>query len=124
MLAACFMLSGCMTVQVDSGGGNVRVVRHFGALQLEVAPPTRSLIARVQGVGIFSSPLGMSAGYTQQQLAMLGPECRAVLWVSEASRLSAEVRAELQQLAGLCLNDTAPHPPHPAASAALLSKER
>lgn len=117
-LVACALLPACVSVQVDTQGQGVRVVRHFGLLQLELPQASRSVVADIRGVGLLSSPLGLTAGYTQQRLAWLGPDCRAVLWLEQGVVLDAATRAELGRLAGLCLVEALPAPAAPAASAA------
>jgi hypothetical protein len=97
------LLAGCMTVRIQAGDEPVQVVRHVGLLQVALAAPEQAVVGRLQGLGLVATPMGWSAGYTRQQWAVMGPQCRALLWVSEGGAVDAEMRRTLGQLAGVCL---------------------
>ncbi|NRF69683.1 hypothetical protein HLB44_22005 [Aquincola sp. S2] len=94
-----------MTVHIDSGEGDVRIVRHVGLLQVQVAQPERQVVGALHGIGLASTPLGLSAGFTRQRWTAIGPQCRAVLWVDGPEAVDAAMRQTLAQIAGVCLVD-------------------
>jgi hypothetical protein len=101
-LAAASALSACMTVQIESRDAEVRVVRHFGLLQIDLQSPDKALVGAISGVGVAATPFGWSAGFTRQRWAAMGPQCRAVLWV-ERGAVDATTREALSAVAGVCL---------------------
>lgn len=91
-----------MTVHIESAGVPVQVVRYVGLLKVEVAAADSAVVGDLSGVGIVGTPMGWSAGYTRQRWAALGPECRAVLWTTDATQADAAVRGMLRTAAGAC----------------------
>ena len=89
-----FITAGCASVRIDSPSGEVRLEHRWGVLSVVVDGPTTSHVAEIQGLGITSTPMGWSAGITRQSWASLGPECRLVIWVSEAEHLEAARRLQ------------------------------
>ena len=108
-------LSACMTVHIDAGDADLRVVRHVGLLHVEVKAPERAVVGSLSGIGVAGTPLGWSAGYTRQRWAAIGPQCRAVLWID--GPLDADTRADLERVARVCVLDAIP-PTHAAARGA------
>lgn len=104
VVAAATASAGCMTVHIDSAGAPVRVVRHFGSLRIELPPADTAVVGTLSGTGIAATPLGWSAGHTRQRWAAVGPQCRAILWLSDAA-VGIEARTWLSSLAGVCLFD-------------------
>ena len=105
-LPACWlvaMLSGCMTVRIESGDAGVQVVRHVGVLRIELAAPRHAVAGTLAGVGLAATPMGWSAGYTQQRWASIGPECRVVLWLHGDARLDAQAHDALARIAHACV---------------------
>jgi hypothetical protein len=96
-----FTLAGCMTVRIEATDGQITLQRHIGLLRLELPEPNGSVVGTLSGVGLLSTPMGFSAGYTQQRWALIGPLCRAVLWVD--GKVDEHVRRVAQELAGVCL---------------------
>ena len=103
-LAIATALSACMTVRIESRDAEVRVVRHFGLLQIDLQSPDKAVVGAVTGVGVAATPFGWSAGFTRQRWAAMGPQCRAVLWV-ERGEVDAATREALSSVAGVCLAD-------------------
>ena len=101
------LLAGCVTVHIESADAPVRVVRHVGLLQIELAAPEAAIAGSLSGVGLTATPMGWSAGYTRQRWAALGPACRAVVWLDRAP-LDAPTRDALAAAAGVCLLDEPP----------------
>ena len=95
-------LAGCVTVHIESKDGDVRTVRHAGLLQVQLASPEQAIVGSLSGVGLVGAPLGWSLGYTRQRWAVIGPECRAVVWL-EPGDLNDRTRDALVRVAGLCL---------------------
>lgn len=97
------VLAGCVTVQLNAAGGEATVVRHVGWLQVQVSQPEQAVVGRVHGLGLVATPMGVSAGYTRQRWAALGPGCRAVLWAEDGTVIGESTRRMLEQTAGVCL---------------------
>lgn len=102
---ACGLGTACMSVRIEAGAGEVRVVRHFGLLMIELAEPPQAVTGTVSGVGLIAAPLGWSLGYTRQRWAVLGEGCRAVIWV-DAMPLDAQTRQDADGAARACLLTT------------------
>ncbi len=96
-------LSGCMSLHLHAGEDEVKVVRHIGLLHVELAAPERAVVGQLSGLGLSVTPLGLVLGHARQRFAAIGPQCRAVLWIDDASTLDAAARQQIQQLAGVCL---------------------
>jgi hypothetical protein len=105
VLGHCLLLSGCMTVRIEARDTEVKVVRHVGLLIVDTLRSNKSVVGDIRGVGIVSTPLGWTAGYTRQRWAAIGPQCRAVLWVDGSAPLDEASRRMLIDVAGLCLVD-------------------
>jgi len=95
-------LSGCVTLRLEGSDQEVRVVRGFGILRVELAQPQLAIAGSVSGVGIVGAPLGWSAGYTRQRWAVLGRGCRTVVWPPPGG-MDERIRAELASAAGVCV---------------------
>ncbi len=105
-LLSVVALAGCMTVHIDAGDADLRVVRHVGVLHVELQSPQRAVVGTLSGIGLAGTPLGWSAGYTRQRWAAIGPQCRAVVWLDGPP--DRATREDLQGVAGLCLLDGTP----------------
>lgn len=103
LVGALQALSGCMTVRLEGGAGQTTVTRHVGVLRIELAAPPDALVGTLQGVGVVASPLGTSAGWTRQRFVVLGPQCRAVVFLDGAGTLDDGLRRSVAQAAGVCL---------------------
>lgn len=102
-LAACAGgLAGCVTLRIEGDDGSVRVVRDVGILRVEIAQPRRAVVGSLSGFGIVGAPLGWSAGYTNQRWALLGNDCRTVVWPAPGG-IDERTRADLIRAAGVCL---------------------
>lgn len=102
-LLSVVALVGCMTVHIDAGDADLRVVRHVGVLHVELQSPQRAVVGTLSGIGLAGTPLGWSAGYTRQRWAAIGPQCRAVVWLD--GPLDHETRRDLERVARVCLLD-------------------
>jgi hypothetical protein len=90
--SVCIGLTGCTTVRIESGPDTVKIERHFGALYVSVADAGQARVAQVRSLGLTSTPLGFSAGYTHQMIVQMPPDgCQLVLWVGSEAQL-AEAR--------------------------------
>lgn len=96
LLSLVFALaaSGCASVRIESASGEVRIEQRWGVLGVVVDGSAKSHVAELRSLGIASTPMGWSAGITRQSWASLGPECRLVIWVSEAKHLEAARRLQ------------------------------
>lgn len=104
-------LSGCMSLHLEAGPHDVKVTRHLGLLHVELRSPERAVVGQLSGLGLALTPLGLVLGHARQRFAALGPQCRAVLWIDDASALDEAARRHVQQLAGVCLVEA--HAPDP-----------
>lgn len=96
-------LSGCMSLHLQAGDEQVTVVRHVGVLHVELAEPRRAVVGQLSGLGLSVTPLGLVIGHARQRFAAIGPQCRAVLWIDDASTLDDALRRQVEQVAGVCL---------------------
>jgi hypothetical protein len=81
-------LLGCTTVRIESSPDHVKIERHFGALYVSVVDAGQARVAQVRSLGITNTPLGFSAGYTNQTIVQTPPDnCHLVLWVGNDSQL-------------------------------------
>ncbi|MDM0107954.1 hypothetical protein QTH97_23605 [Variovorax sp. J22R24] len=94
--------AGCVTVHIEEQGGEVRTVRQVGVLRVELSNPAQAIAGSVSGIGVVGAPLGWSVGYTTQRWALMGSECRAVIWVAPGG-LDERTRSDLVRAAGVCL---------------------
>jgi hypothetical protein len=101
-LAACAGTAGCVTLRIEGDDGSVRVVHGAGVLRVELGQPKRAVVGSLTGFGIVGAPLGWSAGYTDQRWALLGNDCRTVVWPAPGG-IDERTRAELIRAAGVCL---------------------
>lgn len=96
--------AGCVTLQVVAPDGQVRVTKHLGALLVGLASPDQAIVGTVSGIGVVGAPLGWTLGYTQQRWALIGSDCRALLWVPPDG-LAQPLQDDLVRAAGVCLLD-------------------
>jgi hypothetical protein len=84
-------LSSCAIVEITDPEGRTSIERRFGFTSIAVEPEREAVVASLRSFGLASTPLGFTAGYAAHQLAVLGEDCRVVLWVeSEQQRLAVE----------------------------------
>ena len=112
--ASALALSACVSVRLEGADGDVRIERHLGVLYIALANPRQALVGTVAGVGVVGAPMAWSVGYTRQRWALLGTECRAVVWLPPGE-VSAATRAELAA-AATCLVDEGGDPATTAAA--------
>jgi hypothetical protein len=101
----CSLGTACVNVRIEAGADEVRVVRNFGAIKIELAQPRQAVTGTISGVGLVAAPLGWSLGYTFQRWAVLGDGCRAVVWV-DAPPLDAQTLRDADRAAQACLLTT------------------
>ena len=99
-------ITGCASVRIESASGDVQIEHRWGVLGVVVDRSAPGYVAEVRSLGITSTPIGWSAGITQQNWASLGPECRLAIWVSEAEHLEAAKRLQASTN-GVCV--VSPH---------------
>lgn len=104
LAAASMLLCACVSVQVTDSTGGVRTVRGVGMLRVELPSAAPSITGAITGIGLVQAPLGWTLGYTHQRWALLGPDCRAVVWMPRDGPDPQLVR-ELTHAAGVCLLD-------------------
>mgnify|MGYP003614032666 CR=1 FL=1 len=99
--------TACASVRIESASGEVRIEQRWGVLGVVVGGPATSHVAEIKNLGIASTPMGWSAGFTRQTWASLGAECRLVIWVSEAEHLETARRLQASTT-GVCLVSSDP----------------
>lgn len=87
VLSGATSLTGCTFITLESTDGAVRFQRHFGTILVDLLPNSDAQIAKVAGVGLFSTPTGFVAGYHSQTIAALPTSCRLVLWIETEEEL-------------------------------------
>ncbi|WP_284447014.1 hypothetical protein [Fluviibacter phosphoraccumulans] len=92
----------CASVRIESASGEVRIEQRWGVLGVFVDGAATSHVAEVRGLGIASTPMGWSAGFTRQNWASLGPDCRLVIWVSQPEHL-VTIRRLADAKTGVCV---------------------
>lgn len=88
-------LLGCTTISITEKDGKVRVSRSFGAITIEMVPGSKSVLAEAVGLGYLTGPLGTTIGFSKNSFAVLGRDCRLILWNSDK-----EQAKQLQELLG------------------------
>lgn len=117
VLLASTGLGGCVTLEIQAADGHVDVQRRVGLLQVVLPQPASASIAgTVSGVGLVAGPLGWSLGVARERWALLGPDCRTVVWAPPQG-FDASTRDLLARAAGVCL---LPDRSHSAARMAAL----
>lgn len=101
-------LSGCVSVHITDPAGQVTVVRNVGYVSIQ-APAGESVIGYVTGVGLVGAPLGWSFGYTTQRWALLGRDCRLVVWLP-SSEIDPTFAQSLTTASNACLVQAKPNP--------------
>jgi len=85
---ALLAMSGCASVHIDGGDGDVRVERQLGMLSVQLAPRHRSLLAQTTALGVVRAWDGMTLGYYDASLVALAPDdCRVVVWVERTEQV-------------------------------------
>lgn len=110
LLCSALSFTGCTTVHVHPiGDAAVKVSSHVGLARITLAPGERgAVIYSSRGVGAASTPTGFTFGAWRETTAVLAArsDCRAVLWIDDASQV-AEVerllRASGSSLTSVCV---------------------
>ena len=87
--AAAAGLSACSTIEIQASDGRVEVKRHLGVLTVELSPAARAQLVSATGIGIIADGRQLIFGYQDLELALLGTDCRLVLWIEKAEHLTA-----------------------------------
>jgi hypothetical protein len=94
-------LIGCTTVRIESGPGSVKIERHFGTLYVSVADAGQARVAQVRSLGLTNTPLGFSAGYTNQMIVQMPPnDCHLVLFAVRDGQFAFEFGEGMTQSLG------------------------
>ena len=81
-------LSACTTISIQNNDGSVDVKRHLGVLAVELTPNTRQQLFSAIGIGIMARTGELNLGYYDMDLALLGTECRLILWIKNEAQLT------------------------------------
>lgn len=105
-LAALFtslMLGGCATVYLSSEDAQgIRVHREAGVVGIEVSDPSQRAVVEMEGLGVFRSPLGFSAGLSRHRYVLPGDDCQVVVWVHDRADL-AQWKDLAKGISGACV---------------------
>ncbi len=92
-LAAMALLAAasaaCARLEIQGQDGSVEVERHFGVLAITLAPAAAAQVVSTTGFGVISTGRSVVIGYHNVELALLGRDCRLILWVEKAEHLTA-----------------------------------
>ncbi len=101
----CVIASGCTIVHIHTPDGNIRVEKQFLSTGIVIEDNYVSRTIQTRGIGFSADSRSFLLGAYSRDTALLGPECRAVLWFSNAEeykKLAPLVNAS----AGVCLAKT------------------
>ena len=101
-LLAAALAPACTSVTIISPDDDVRVTRRFLAMGVLFDDPHASHVVRLRGVGYFAEPQGVAIGAHASDVAVLGDDCRAVIWV-DSPAAAETVRAVVEDVAGACV---------------------
>ncbi|MGN6152425.1 MAG: hypothetical protein ACTHOH_10525 [Lysobacteraceae bacterium] len=86
------LLTGCTIVQVSTVGGEPRVERHFGFLQITPPPATGSaMVVASHGLGLYANHSSLTVGAWREHSAIFSDAsvCRVVIWAEEKSEFES-----------------------------------
>jgi len=72
-------LGGCAQVTVISDQGPPRSEWKFGVLAIDLAESSKNTIVQSTGLGLVSTPSGVTLGYANARIVRIGDECRVVI---------------------------------------------
>ena len=82
-------LAACTTVEIHTLDGAVKIERHVGVLAVELKPNAREQVVSATGIGIFVDGREFIVGYHNVKLALLGADCRLVVWIEKQGEAAA-----------------------------------
>lgn len=85
--AIVILAAGCTSVYVQEADGQVRVVRKAGLVSVEFPEGDNLRVTEINGIGVASTPDGISIGYFDGSFLSSNTECKMVLWVANAKDL-------------------------------------
>jgi len=90
-------------VNVHGADGQLTVQRHVGALSLSLPQgEADGQLVSVRVYGLGPTLGGLALGYAKADAAILGPDCRLVVWADESTDLAA-LRAAVKDIPQVCL---------------------
>ena len=85
--ALCSGVSACATVHVTDGAGQTRIERHFGFVNIVLAPEAKALSAETWVLGFGVDPLTTSIGFAHTRISAFPADCRLVIWPTDADHV-------------------------------------
>jgi hypothetical protein len=97
LVALCSMsLGGCAQITVLTDQEPPRSEWKFGVLSIDLADSNKNTIIQSTGVGLVSTPSGVTLGYANARIVRIGDECRLVVTVKDFDSLNKD--EQLSQL--------------------------
>jgi hypothetical protein len=84
------ILGGCAQINVVSEKGVPQTEWKAGVLAIDVAPSAKNTIVTTSGVGLVSTPVGTTFGYSNARVVRIGDECRIVLTATDLEALGRD----------------------------------
>ena len=84
---AVFGLVACARIEIREADGQLKIERHFGVISIRLEPGTAAQVVESNGIGVMSDGRALVVGYFDSHLALLGSDCRVVLWIEEREHL-------------------------------------
>ena len=101
------VLSACTVVRVHSPDGEVSIERRLLSTGVIVEDEVSSRTVQSNGLGIFADHRSFVLGWHSIDLALLGPDCRAVLWLKSPNEYQ-KVAPLVNEAAGVCVANQMP----------------
>ena len=98
IFSAC---GGCTIIKIVDRNDSVRIERHFGVAEINVAPDAGAITANVSSLGYVASPVGHTFGFTRQSITSADDGCRVIVWIDDAVDRD-ELKASLKSVESAC----------------------
>lgn len=81
--------AACARLEIHGRDGSVKIEHHFGVLAISLAPAAAAQVVSTTGFGVISTGRGVVIGYHDVEMALLGRDCRLILWIEKDEHLIA-----------------------------------
>src|SRR5215211_6053988 len=83
VLFCSLSFGGCAQITVLSDKGPPQTEWKFGVLAIDLVGSTENTIVQSTGVGLVSTPSGVTLGYSNARIVRIGDECRVVIAIKD-----------------------------------------